>query len=61
MGMMSMKVFQQILDGLSDFSSVPTIFFGGFGEPLFHPDILEMVTKSKALGARVELITNEYR
>ena len=34
------------------------VFFGGFGEPLFHPRIVEMVTDMKATGARVELITN---
>jgi MoaA/NifB/PqqE/SkfB family radical SAM enzyme len=34
------------------------VFFGGFGEPLAHRDIVTMVTQAKALGARVELITN---
>jgi MoaA/NifB/PqqE/SkfB family radical SAM enzyme len=35
-----------------------TIFFGGYGEPLAHPAIPDMVTKAKSCGARVELITN---
>jgi MoaA/NifB/PqqE/SkfB family radical SAM enzyme len=35
-----------------------TIFFGGFGEPLAHPAIVDMVMGAKATGARVELITN---
>jgi MoaA/NifB/PqqE/SkfB family radical SAM enzyme len=34
------------------------VFFGGFGEPLMHPDIVAMVTQAKALGGSVELITN---
>jgi MoaA/NifB/PqqE/SkfB family radical SAM enzyme len=34
------------------------VFFGGFGEPLFHPEIVEMVSAAKAIGCRVELITN---
>ena len=39
-------------------SRAPTIFFGGFGEPLAHPDIVQMVADAKALGGPVELITN---
>jgi MoaA/NifB/PqqE/SkfB family radical SAM enzyme len=35
-----------------------TVFFGGYGEPLAHPAIVDMVTGAKASGARVELITN---
>lgn len=40
------------------FTPTPTVFFGGFGEPLFHPNLVEMVQKAKETGARVELITN---
>ena len=39
-------------------SSVETVFFGGQGEPLFHPDIVEMVALSAATGAQVQLLTN---
>jgi MoaA/NifB/PqqE/SkfB family radical SAM enzyme len=28
------------------------------GEPLFHPNIIEMVRQAKSLGSKVELITN---
>ena len=58
MGKMSDDVFARIIEGLRDFSPPPTIFFGGFGEPLFHPEIVRMVAEAKALGAPVELITN---
>ncbi|MGC9781303.1 MAG: radical SAM protein [Candidatus Heimdallarchaeota archaeon] len=58
MGMMSESVFQHVLDGLVKFSHTPTVFFGGFGEPLYHPKIAEMVSRVKALGSQVELITN---
>jgi MoaA/NifB/PqqE/SkfB family radical SAM enzyme len=34
------------------------VFFGGFGEPLAHPEILEMVKQAKQVARSVELITN---
>ena len=57
-GMMSEEVFSRVIEGLKSFSPLPTVFFGGFGEPLFHPHIIDMVARVKALGASVELITN---
>jgi len=58
MGRMSAKTFNRICKGLQSFSPVPSVFFGGFGEPLSHPDIIEMITRTKALGGSVEMITN---
>ena len=58
MGQMNSKTFDRIIEGLESFSPKPTVFFGGFGEPLFHPGIVDMVARVKALGAPVELITN---
>jgi len=57
-GQMNSTTFDRIVEGLRSFSPPPTIFFGGFGEPLAHPDIVEMVLKAKSLGSQVELITN---
>jgi MoaA/NifB/PqqE/SkfB family radical SAM enzyme len=58
-GDMSEETFARLLAGLEAFDPLPDIFFGGFGEPLAHPRILEMVERVKALGVpRVELITN---
>ncbi len=36
----------------------PGIFFGGFGEPLSHPRIADMVALAKSSGIKVELISN---
>ncbi len=58
LGEMSQTTFAQIMEGLHQLSSPPTIFFGGLGEPLAHPNIVEMVAQAKALGSTVELITN---
>jgi MoaA/NifB/PqqE/SkfB family radical SAM enzyme len=57
-GMMGEEVFSKIITGLRQFSSVPILFFGGMGEPLFHPNIIEMVRQAKKIGGKVELITN---
>lgn len=58
LGFLSKETFERILEGLRAFSPIPKVFFGGFGEPLFHPQIQEMVAAAKQLGAEVELITN---
>jgi MoaA/NifB/PqqE/SkfB family radical SAM enzyme len=58
LGEMSPAVFEQIIEGLRLFSPPPSVLFGGLGEPLSHPDIVEMVRQTKALGSSVELITN---
>jgi MoaA/NifB/PqqE/SkfB family radical SAM enzyme len=58
LGNMSYATFSRIIAGLQRWSPPPSVFFGGLGEPLAHPDILQMVADVKALGAEVELITN---
>lgn len=58
MGLMSMAVWERLMQGVRALPAPPTVFFGGFGEPLFHPKIVDMVAQAKAAGCRVELITN---
>ncbi len=58
LGQMAEATFDRIIKSLRAFSPPPTIIFGGFGEPLSHPRIAEMVAAVKELGAPVELITN---
>jgi MoaA/NifB/PqqE/SkfB family radical SAM enzyme len=58
LGQMSEDVFDRIIAGLTEADPVTSVFFGGFGEPLSHPGIIRMIHSVKALGARVELITN---
>ncbi|MBI5965799.1 MAG: radical SAM protein [Chloroflexi bacterium] len=57
-GTMSDETFERIFEGLQSMFPLPTVFFGGYGEPLIHPKIVTWVQRIKALGARVELITN---
>lgn len=58
LGHMSEETFGRVVEGLRSFHPRPAVFFGGFGEPLAHPRIAEMVNEVKSLGCRVELITN---
>ena len=53
---MDMSVFYNAISTMPQ--SVETIFFGGMGEPLFHPDIIEMITAVKSAGKNAELLTN---
>jgi bifunctional DNA-binding transcriptional regulator/antitoxin component of YhaV-PrlF toxin-antitoxin module len=55
LGQMRSETFSRIIGGLKVFSPPPTIFFGGFGEPLAHPAITEMVIQAKSLGGSVEM------
>ena len=57
-GHMSNATFERILSGLEAVPVKPELFFGGYGEPLSHPRILEMVALAKEKGFRVSLITN---
>lgn len=58
LGTMQPDVFGQVLEGVRATEPRPEVFFGGFGEPLGHPEILSMVDAAHEAGARTELITN---
>ena len=58
MGQMTEATFERIIDDLQTLDPRPSIFFGGFGEPLSHPRITDMVARAKKVSSKVELITN---
>jgi MoaA/NifB/PqqE/SkfB family radical SAM enzyme len=58
LGEMSISNFSRIIENLQHFTSPPDIFFGGLGEPLSHPHIVDMIRQAKTLGSAIELITN---
>lgn len=58
MGRMSDATFASILAGLARIDPLPTVYFGGIGEPLFHRRTTQWIAQAKQLGARVEMITN---
>ena len=50
-------VFTSLLDD-PVLAQTETVFFGGMGEPLIHPHIIDMVREAAERGKYVELITN---
>ena len=57
-GMMEMETYDALIQQLAELPTVKTLHFGGYGEPLLHPEIEGMVRMAKEAGRRTELITN---
>jgi MoaA/NifB/PqqE/SkfB family radical SAM enzyme len=57
-GRMTEATFERIFAGLQSLAPLPSVYFGGIGEPLFHQKTVEWIRRLKGLGAKVELITN---
>lgn len=57
-GVMSMDTYSRLIDGLRGVDSLKKVSFWGFGEPLLHPRITEMVAMAKDTGAVTQMITN---
>jgi MoaA/NifB/PqqE/SkfB family radical SAM enzyme len=55
---MTSATVARIMEGVRALPRAPALFFGGYGEPLLHPEILPMIAQGKAVGSSVELITN---
>ncbi len=59
LGRMSVDRFERLIAGLPTVSGAPvTITFGGFGEPLVHPEWRRLMASARARGLGVEIITN---
>jgi sulfatase maturation enzyme AslB (radical SAM superfamily) len=57
-GDMAGGTLRSLIESLRNLEYKPVICFGGFGEPLLHPNIMEMITHAKAVAWHVEVITN---
>jgi len=58
-GKMTEETFESIFNALKQMDPIPSVYFGGIGEPLFHPKTIEWIRRIKQeLGVKVELITN---
>jgi Predicted Fe-S oxidoreductases len=57
-GFLKMETYIKLLEEVSTIPSITKISFWGFGEPLLHPNIVEMIARAKTLGLETQLITN---
>jgi len=57
-GHLPLATFANLMAQLGALPGPPTIHLSGYGEPMVHPNFLEIVDKAKATGARVEVTTN---
>jgi len=57
-GRMTEETFSSTFKGLKALKPIPNVYFGGIGEPLFHPKTIEWIAEIKSLGVKVEMITN---
>ncbi|MTI81068.1 MAG: tungsten cofactor oxidoreductase radical SAM maturase [Firmicutes bacterium] len=58
LGQMEWTTFERLLSQLKELPELETVHFGGFGEPMSHPRIFDMLQAVKSLGLRAEMITN---
>ena len=58
MGHMDMGLYNKLIGEIKELDSIHTIFFGGIGEPMFHPEFTRMVRLAKGTGKQVECVTN---
>jgi tungsten cofactor oxidoreducase radical SAM maturase len=57
-GQMSWSTFQTLLESLDQLPDLTRVVFTGFGEPLSHPQILEMIQSVRNRGLSVTLGSN---
>ena len=59
--LLSLDTYKKLIDDLIQMGEpIPALHFGGHGEPLLHPDIIEMVryAKEKNAAKMVDIVTN---
>ena len=58
MGHMDFDLYRRVMEEAAGIDTIHTVFFGGVGEPMFHPRFVEMVRLAKQANKRVECVTN---
>jgi tungsten cofactor oxidoreducase radical SAM maturase len=59
-GSMDIHAYRNLLSDLKKLQTLETIAFWGIGEPLAHPEIVDMVARAHETGLKTEMITNGH-
>lgn len=59
-GSMDMAVYRKLISDIKEFSTLNALAFWGIGEPLAHPEIVNMVALAHEMGLKTEVITNGH-
>jgi MoaA/NifB/PqqE/SkfB family radical SAM enzyme len=57
-GFMDMDVFESLVSQIKEIKTIESVMFGGFGEPMFHDEIIYMIKALKKIGLKVSITTN---
>lgn len=57
-GLMDRNLFLKIIDGMESLPKIERLHFGGYGEPLLHPELPFFIRKAKEKGVRVSISSN---
>lgn len=55
---MPWELYESLLEGLREMPHLERMSFWGYGEPLLHPRIVDMIAGAKELGVKTQIITN---
>jgi len=55
---MEWETFERIMESINELPELEGVFFGGFGEPMMHPRLFDMIKQVKERGLKAEMITN---
>jgi MoaA/NifB/PqqE/SkfB family radical SAM enzyme len=58
LGFMDMAIFEKLVNQIKEIKTIESVMFGGFGEPMYHREILYMIKTLKNLGLKVGITTN---
>lgn len=57
-GDLDYDLFQGLMREVPRFPALEWLFFGGFGEPLLHPRLPDMIAEARRAGLRIKISTN---
>lgn len=59
-GLMAKDTWEKVLEEAKTLPSLSRVVLGGIGEPLLHPEILEIIARVKKQGLKVSITTNGF-